>query len=185
MKKKNFKIFKNLPTLRTERLVLRKIEVTDLNDVYEYTSNPKVPKYLLWYPHKTPSYTKQYLEYLEKLYKKGKFYDWGIVYCGKIIGTVGFSSFNLKNNSAEIGYVLNSEFWGKGIAVEAVLEILKFAFYNLALSKVEAMFLPDNTQSRRVLEKCNFKYSEQKLILVKGEHRYVDVFSISKDIFAL
>ena len=102
-----------------------------------------------------------------------------------MIGTVGFSSFNIKNNSAEIGYVLNSEFWGKGIAVEAVLEILKFAFNNLALSKVEDIFLPDNTQSRRVLEKCNFKYSEQKLILVKGEHRYVDVFSISKDSFAL
>ncbi len=185
MKKKNLKIFKDLPTIRSKRIVLRKISINDLSDVYEYASNPEVSRYLLWYPHKTLSYTRQYLEYLEKLYKKEKFYDWGIELCGKMIGTVGFSSFNLKTNSAEIGYVLNPEFWGKGIVAEAIFEILKFAFGNLDLSRVEAVFLPDNTQSRRVLEKCNFKYRGKKLFLVKGEYRYVDIFSISKEEFVL
>lgn len=185
MKKKKLKIFKDLPTLRCERFVLRKISASDLTDVHEYASNPDVSRYLLWYPHKTLSYTRQYLKYLEKLYRKGKFYDWGIEFQGKMIGTVGFSSFNFKENSAEIGYVLNPDFWGRGIVAEGIFAILKFAFLYLDLSAVEAIFLPENTQSRRVLEKCNFKYRDKKLVLVKGEYRYVEVFSISKEDFSL
>ena len=183
MTKKNLNIFRNIPTLKTDRLVLRKIKMEDLSDVHEYASDPIVPRYLLWYPHKTLSFTKAYLKYLQKLYSKGKFYDWGIEFNGKMVGTVGFTSFDFKSNSAEIGYVLGREYWGQGIATEAVREILKFAFETLDLSLICAMFLPENVQSRRVLEKCNFNYSEKKSFLVKEEYRDVEIYSLSKEAF--
>ena len=182
MNKDSLKIFKNIPTLKTDRLILRKIECRDLSDVYEYTSDPLVPQYLMWYPHKTREYTKSYLQYIKKLYKKGKFYDWGIEFEGKLIGTVGFSSISVKNNSAEIGYVLNSKFWNKGIATEAVNEILKFAFSILDIQRVEAIFLPENEKSRKVLIKCGMKFEgvRRSALLVKGEYRDVEMFSIIK-----
>ena len=183
MKKDDFKIFKNIPTLSTERLVLRKLEMKDLSDVFEYASDPCVSEYLMWYTHKSKEYTKSYLRYILKLYKKGKFYDWGISLNNKIIGTVGFSSINIINNSAEIGYVLNSKFWGRGIAAEAVHEIIKFGFTTLGLNRIEAVFLPENERSKRVLIKCGLKSEgiRRSAMIVKNEYRDVEIFSIIRD----
>ena len=176
-------IFKQIPTIKTERLVLRKIERTDIDDVYEYTSDPMVPKYLLWYEHKTKEFTKGYLKYISKLYKRSKYYDWGVTYNGKMIGTVGFSSINVRNNSAEIGYVLNRNFWGMGIASEAVAAILSFGFLTLNLNRIEAIFLPENDQSRRVLEKSNMKSEgiRRSALLVKERYRDIEVYSILRE----
>ena len=183
MKKSVLKIFKSIPTLKTERLVLKKIELGDLSDVHEYTSDPSVSKYLAWYPHKTQDYTRAYLSYIFKLYKKGKFYDWGVFINGKMIGTVGFSSIDIKNDSAQIGYVLNSSYWGKGIATEAVREILKFGFSNLELKRIEAVLLPENLKSKRVLAKCSLKFKEvrKSFVLVKGEYSDAEIFEINKE----
>ena len=95
---------------------------------------------------------------------------------------MGFSSVSIKNNSAEIGYVLSSKFWNKGIASEAVNEILKFAFCRLDLQRVEAIFLPENEKSRRVLRKCGMKFEgvKRSALIVKGEYRDVEMFSIIK-----
>lgn len=183
MTKRDFDIFKRIPTLKTERLILRKIEKTDLDDVYEYASDPAVPKYLMWYEHKAKEYTKQYLKFISKLYARKKFYDWAITYNGKMIGTVGFSSINLKHNRAEIGYVLNRNYWGKGIAAEAVAKILEFGFLALNFNRIEAIFLPENAQSRRVLEKSNMKSEgiRRAALLVKEEYRDVEIYSILKE----
>ena len=47
-KGKTLKIFKKIPTLRTERLTLRKMSVDDARDMYDYARRPEVTKYLLW-----------------------------------------------------------------------------------------------------------------------------------------
>jgi len=47
MEKKDLLRFKSIPTLRTDRLRLRRMEKCDLYDVFKYTSDPEVPKYLL------------------------------------------------------------------------------------------------------------------------------------------
>ena len=183
MKKDDFKIFKRIPVLTTERLTLRRIQMSDLSDVNEYTSDPEVPKYLMWHPHQTIEYTRAYLRYVTKLYRKGKFYDWGIYLDNKMIGTVGFTSINVANNSAEIGYVLNRKYWGKGIVSEAVKEIIKFGFSVLSLNRIEAVFLPENEGSRRVLVKCGLKSEgvRRSALLVKGEYRDVEIYSILKE----
>ena len=127
MKKRDLKRFKNIPTLKTERLVLRKIKESDFRDVFEYSSDPEVPKYLLWNPHVSKEHTKLYLKNISKLYKRCEFYDWAITYNGKMIGTVGYSSISLIEQWVEIGDVLNRRFWGLGIATEAVKKIIDYA----------------------------------------------------------
>lgn len=182
MKRNDFKIFKSIPTLNTKRLVLRKILISDLDDVFEYASDPAVSEYLTWYSHKTVEHTKSYLKYLQKLYRKGKFYDWGIEINGKMIGTVGFTSINLKDNSAEVGYVINRKFWGNGIAAEAVNEILKFGFCVLKLDKIFARIISENNRSAAVLLKCNFrKNSACEDMIIKGLHKKVYSFYIDKE----
>ena len=181
MKRKELKIFKKIPVLSTQRLVLRKIERTDLADVHDYASNPAVSKYLLWYYHTSMAYTKKYLKYIDKMYKKATFYDWGIVFEGKLIGTVGFSSIDQLNNAAEIGYVLNQKYWGRGIAAEAVKKILAFGFERLLLDRIEAVFISDNVQSRRVLDKCGLHIYKNGIMTVKGQKQNIEIYSVTKE----
>ena len=182
MKKEDIKIFTQIPTIKTERLTLRRILPTDIHDVYEYGSDPSVSKYLLWYPHTDKNYTKFYLNFLSVRYRKGEFYDWGVEIDGKLIGTCGFTSFDIDNNSAEIGYVLNSRYWGKGIGFEAASAVLKFGFEKLSLNRIEVHYLVGNTASEALSKKLGMKFEgiRRKAVFCKGEYRDVCVAAILK-----
>ena len=171
----DLKIFKDIPTLYTDRLILRKITKADLADVYEYASDPLVSRYLLWSPHTDVGYTRLYLKTIASKYRRGEFFDWGIEYNGKMIGTCGFTSFNLYDNSAEIGYVLNSSYWYLGIAKEAAKRIIDFGFNVLSLNRIEARFISSNIHSRRVAEKIGMTYEGEHKASVYAKGAYVDV----------
>ena len=183
--KKLYKIFANIPTLKTKRFILRKITEKDASDVYEYSSDEQVSRYLFWYPHTSIEYTKEYLYNLKNDYRIGKYFDWGIEwrtgeYTGKMIGTCGFTSFDLFNNSAEVGYVLNKEFWGQGIACEALDEVIRFGFEELLLHRIEAKFAYENKNSLKVMEKCNMQFEGvlRSSVMLKGSYTDIGICSI-------
>jgi ribosomal-protein-alanine N-acetyltransferase len=169
--------FKHLPVLCTERLVLRKILPSDYEDMYEYASKDEVTEYLLWSTHPSKEYTKQFIEYLQSRYRVGDFYDWPITLrdTGKMIGTCGFTKFDYSNNAAEIGYVLNSDYWGKGYCSEAVSKIIEFGFESLKLHRIEARYMKENIRSRNVMEKCGMIYEGTMKSAVYAKNKYRDV----------
>ena len=62
MKKETvYKVFSQMPTLKTERLSLRPMHIIDAEDMYDYAKRADVTEYLLWSPHTSISYTKDYL----------------------------------------------------------------------------------------------------------------------------
>lgn len=178
------KIFANIPTIKTERLILRKIKGDDIEDMYEYSCDARVTEYLTWSPHPDKIYTLEYISYLQSRYRTGDFYDWAVVLkdTGKMIGTCGFTRFDYANNSAEIGYVLNTEYHGQGIATEAVKKVLEFGFERLCLNRIEGKYMVENAASRRVMEKCEmvFEGVRREGMLIKGRYRNVGVCSILK-----
>ena len=181
-KEKIYRVFSHLPELTTERLTLRRMMVADTSDMYEYASRPDVTKYLTWYPHPDREYTREYLQYLGNRYAAGMFYDWAVIYepdC-KMVGTCGFTSFHCASDSAEVGYVLNPEYWGKGIATEALMRVLRFAFEELKLHRVEARFIEENERSRHVMEKVGMTFEGvlREAMLVKGVYVNVGICSI-------
>ena len=100
-------LFGDLPELKTERLTLRKMEMSDANDMYSYASLDEVTRYLLWTPHLNIDETKGYIEYVRREYRKGSVADWAISLDSesRMIGTVGFSAVDRENNSVELGYM--------------------------------------------------------------------------------
>ena len=178
------KIFANIPTVKTDRLILRKISGDDVEDMYEYSCDAHVTEYLTWSPHPDKTYTLEYVSYLQSRYRTGDFYDWAVVLkdTGKMIGTCGFTRFDYANNSAEIGYVLNPAYHGQGIATEAVLATLDFGFSRLGLNRIEGKFMVENGASRRVMEKCSMTFEgvRREGMLIKGRYRNVGVCSILK-----
>ena len=182
-----YSIFSNMPTLETERFILRKLNTDDTDDMYEYAKCAEVTKYLTWSPHPDKACTLEYLTYLQNRYKTGDFFDWAVV-CkdnGKMIGTCGFTRFFFAHNGAEIGYVLNQAYHGKGIATEIVGRVIRYGFENLALERIEGKFMIENEASRRVMEKNGmvFEGVRRKGMLIKGIYRNVGTCAIIKEDF--
>ncbi len=181
-KEKIYRVFSHLPELTTPRLTLRKMLVSDTDDMYAYAGRMDVTQYLTWYPHPDRDYTKQYLQYLGTRYAAGMFYDWAIVYepdC-KMVGTCGFTSFHCASDSAEVGYVLNPAYWGKGIAREALQCVLRFGFEKLDLHRIEARYMQENERSRKVMERVGMTFEGilREGMLIKGNYVSVGICSI-------
>ena len=181
------KVFRHIPTLETERLILRKMARWDAADMYEYASNPAVTRFLTWDVHPNVRFSANYLSYLQSKYRSGEFRDWAVTLrsTGKMIGTCGFSHFNFPAYAAEIGYVLNPAYWGNGVAVEAAACVIRFGFEYLELNRIEARCMTGNTQSRRVMEKLGMTYEGtiREGMFVKNRFISVEVCSILKKEF--
>lgn len=180
-------IFTHMPTLESERLVMRKISPQDAMDMYEYASDASLTKYLLWDPHPSLTYTTDYLDYLQERYAIGDFYDWALILKenGKMIGTCGFTNFDLPNNCAEIGYVINPAYRGLAYAPEAAARVVEFGFTVLNLSRISAICMKENDASLRVMQKIgmSFEGTLRSAIYVKGKHRDVSVCAITQSDF--
>ena len=77
-------------------------------------------------------------------------------------------------NSATLGYWLGEEFSKKGIMTEGLHSLITYANKNIGISRIEAATLPNNIASRRLLEKCNFKYEGvgQYYLQIKGKWKH-------------
>lgn len=176
------KIFSHIPELETERLLLRGMRVSDAPDMYDYAKRPEVTKYLLWSPHPDIAHTRRYLEYLAGRYRLGMFYDWAIIHKEdkRMIGTCGFVRFDCPHNAAEIGYVLNPDYHGRGLMPEAVRRVLSFGFSVLGLHRIEARYMVENTPSRHVMDKLGMTFEgvKRQSMLVKGTYRDIGTCAI-------
>ncbi len=179
------KLINRMNGIETHRLILRKIRVSDAEDMYEYASIEALTEYLLWSPHESLEYTKSFLKFLTKKYKSGEYLDWGIEHKSekKLIGTCGFSSLDVDNSKAEIGYVLSPAYQGNGYAAEAVKAVISFAFETLSLNRVEARVMEGNDASCSLLEKLGMKLEGRGVeeIFVKDKFRNVLHYAILKE----
>lgn len=76
---------------------------------------------------------------------------------GDVIGWCGLWRLP-ETDEVEIGYAIAAKFWRKGLASEAAEKILAYGFGDLTLEKIVAVARPENTASRRVMEKLGMRY---------------------------
>jgi len=144
-------------TLETERLIMRRFYMNDVNDVYDYSSNPNVGPNAGWKPHKNKGET---MAIIIEFIKGNEV--WAIVdkEKNKVIGSIGLHKDRKRElkNAKMIGYVLSEDYWGKGYATEAAKRVIKYGFEELGLEVISVYHYPYNIRSKRVIEKCGFKY---------------------------
>ena len=146
--------------LESERLILRKITQADANDMYEYSSKPDVSKYLSWNPHSDISQARDYIDSVIEEYSADKSYCWAIELREiiKFIGIVRIFDVSLSNKRGEISYILNPEFQGKGLMIEAIATVIDFCFNKLKFNRIQARCTKDNLSSERIMQKLGMKY---------------------------
>ncbi|WP_349408178.1 GNAT family N-acetyltransferase [Pseudalkalibacillus sp. SCS-8] len=178
---------RNLPILETERLILRKITLDDLEDMFEYCSIDEVSRNVTWETHKSMADTKQFLEMILEQYENEKVVFWGIQWKenSRLIGTIDYVSWNPIHKIGEIGYVLSPDFWGKGIMTEAAKEVIKFGFEEMGLVRIQARCFLQNQGSERVMQKIGMALegTVRKGIFAKGKHQDLKLYAIVNDNF--
>ena len=146
-----------LKTLETERLILRPWTMDDVDDLFAYAQNPKVGPAAGWKPHESR-------EESEEIVKRwtASTEVWAIEEkaSGRVIGSIGLHNDGARSNprAKMIGYVLREESWGRGYMPEAVRRMTRFAFEELCMDTLSIQHFEFNTQSRRVIEKCGYKF---------------------------
>lgn len=135
--------------VETERLILRRYTTKDLQDIYEYLSNPKVVEYE---PYK-PMSMKEAKETLEWRISSDEFVAVELKSSHKMIGNVYLGKRDF--NSLEIGYVFNEDYWKQGYARESCENLIEEAFSN-GVHRIFAECDPQNPNSWSLLEKLGF-----------------------------
>lgn len=144
---------KGTQPIKTERLLLRKIQPQDAEMVYVWMSDPEVCKYERWKPHPSPEYTRGYIIEVFNGYKSNDTYQWGIELNGILIGSISIVNVDDYDQKATLGYCLAREFWSNGYMTEAVKAVLQYMFVDIGLNRIEASHSTHNIASGRVLEK--------------------------------
>lgn len=170
-------LFAHLPVLETPRLILRPLKMSDAKDIYAYSKDPAVSRYVLWETHRSIADSKLYLRYMKRRYSAGQPSSWGIVLkeTGRVVGTIGFMNFSEEHSVTEVGYCLAKPQWGQGIMTEALRAVIAMAFDKLHVHRVEALFDVHNPASGRVMEKCGMKREGVMRQRVFNKGHYVDV----------
>lgn len=145
-------------TLTTERLTLRWMTNNDVDAQYALFSDPAITRY--W---SSPAWTDiaQARAYVEKTiaeYKDSSGLRFAVVLqaTGEMIGSVKLYDFDDANRRCAVGYALQQSYWGKGFVSEAMTAVLRHAFEEFNMNRIEADVDPRNDASAKVLERQGF-----------------------------
>lgn len=137
--------------LRTARLLLRPFELTDVDHVCAYASDPGVARFR---PLPDPYTREDALEFVKRQIRT----DWSTnaefaIVCGpRVIGGISLH-VNPEHETGELGYLLGRRWWGQGLATEAARAVVDWSFRRFRLHKVYARAHVDNKRSWRVMER--------------------------------
>src|SRR5664279_4717709 len=136
---------------------VRSWQKDDLKALLRHANNPKIAANLRdQFPH--PYTRRDGIEYLEYAQAQEPKCSFAIEFGDEAVGGVGFLlGRDIARISAEMGYWLSEEYWGRGIATRAVTAMSDWAFDNYDLTRVFAMTFAHNAASVRVLEKAGFE----------------------------
>lgn len=135
--------------IHTERLVLRLMVDSDLDDVHAWMSDEDVARYQLYEPRSR----EQVREHIDKvkdarrLENDDDFVEFAIDLDGRVIGCIYFPLKSVENETAELGWALTAAYQGRGFAFEAARAVLALAFNVMGLHRVTAELDPRNAAS--------------------------------------
>lgn len=147
--------------MQTSRLILRRFEQRDLDDLFAYASVEGVGEKAGWPHHKTLDESQGILDRFMKSEEV-----WAIVHKedNKVIGSIGLHHRPNESSHQEgdlvLGYVLGKAYWGHGYMTEAAQRLIEEAFIQWKVPRIRVAHFKENSASQRVIEKLGFTYEK-------------------------
>lgn len=172
-------------TLNTDRLILRSWEENDAEALFKYASDPAVGPIAGWSPHTSVENSR---EIIKTVLSGPETYAVVLKETGQPVGSIGLmlgkaSNIGIPETEGEVGYWIGVPYWGQGLIPEAVREIMHYGFEDLNLEKIWCGYFDGNEKSKRVQEKCGFRYhhtSENVPCAIEGLLRTEHITCLSK-----
>jgi len=156
--------FNPFPTLETDRLILRRLVKADAPNLFRLRNDNNVMQYIDRPRQKEIEETELFIENIDGLIDQNSDINWAIALkdnLNEMIGTIGYYRNQMANYRGEVGYMLDSTFWRKGVMHEALQRVVKYGFEysegkGIGFHSIEACIHPENDASRLLLLKNNF-----------------------------
>lgn len=139
------------------RVVLTPLSKEDASDIAHLLNNKRVWDNIRDYvPH--PYFEKDAYDFIDSISEENPAMTFGIRWEGTLAGVIGFKpQTDVYRKSVEVGYWIGEPYWGKGIATQAIRQIVDYGFSNLDINRIFAGVYSHNTPSMKALEKCGFQ----------------------------
>lgn len=146
--------------IETERLILRPWEESDAAECYKYAKDPQVGPIAGWPVHTSVENSRQIIR---DVLTVPETYAIVLKETALPVGSIGLklgedTDLTDEPDECELGYWLGVPYWGRGLMPEAVRAMLRHAFMELDMKKVWCAYYDGNSKSKRVQEKCGFRY---------------------------
>jgi len=138
-----------------------------------WVSDMDICRYMRWLPHKDIEETKSAVSNWIEAYSRDNVYLWVITLKEneEPIGTIGLFAVNENDLCGDFAYCISKNYWGKGIATEALRAVMAFAFDTIGFNRLEAYHSINNPSSGRVMEKVGMIFeglAKQKYKSISG-----------------
>lgn len=172
--------------IETARLILRPWQESDADSLFKYAGDPAIGPIAGWPPHTSAQHS---LEIIRTVFSAPETYAVVLKETGEPVGSCGIMfgdglhSATMKPGEAEIGYWIGKPYWGQGLIPEAVNALLQRCFNELALDVVWCGYYDGNIKSKRVCEKCGFKYhhTNHDILSPLGDRRTEHFYIMTKE----
>jgi RimJ/RimL family protein N-acetyltransferase len=170
--------------LETERLVLRRQVIGDLDALWELYCDPEVTKYIPDAP-KTREDAREELEWFMNGHpRRPELGLWATILKenGRFIGRSGLLPWTIEGqDEVEVAYTIAREYWGRGLGTEAAKAILQYGFEHLGLARLICTIEPENIASQKVAEKIGMKL-EKKVDGIAGDGIPTWIYAIERGV---
>lgn len=145
----------------TESIILKQIDLSDANDIFRTIDSQR--KYLgKWLPFVAITNeigdTEKFIQSILDTPEEKREYVFIIHFNGKFVGLIGFKDTDKLNKKTELGYWLSENYQKKGIMIESVTSVIKFAYDELDINRIQIKCAVGNMPSKSIPKKLHFKF---------------------------
>ena len=150
--------------LETRRLLLRHLEMEDLDDLFALYSDPLVIRYIPDAPRNLEEAREELLWHMHGHPQHPKLGLWATIHkeTDSFIGRCGLLPWTLDGQEeVEVAYLIAREFWGQGLGTEAAQAILHYGFEALGLTRLVSLIDAENLPSIKVAKKIGMRFEKE------------------------
>lgn len=143
--------------IKTERLLLRPLQAVDAEDVFEWVSDERVSRYMVYHTYTDIEQVHSWLAFVQQD-TSTYYFGFERLRDGKLIGS-GDIGFNDKKDAWGFGYNFRYDCWGMGYATEAAKAMIEYAHTNFKAKKFASSHCEPNIASGNVMKKCGLHFA--------------------------